>query len=219
MAQLYFVPERSFFAIKGINMPSPKSCVMTYQDFDSDLSTRATDGTMVRDRITTKRKLELQWAPLTPDDVSLIINTVWTPLEYTAISYDRVMMPSSYDEFYALTLSEQNELINRIHTYTGVSVNSNDFYSDNDYRQKTLDRIDDGLALHNAEMNDKVFFEVTFFDPRMKQYTNMKVYRGDINVSDLFAYPIESKNSNSTDLLGRPIRRYYQDLKFSLIEK
>lgn len=214
---MYFTPGRSFFAIRGVPMPTPKECKVTYQDFDSDLSTRATDGTMVRDRITTKRKLELSWNPLTPEDTKMLLSAVWTPLEYSAISYDQVSMPGTYDEYQALGLQSQNDLLNRIYSYTGVRVDPVKFYEDSEYRTETLDKIDDGLAETNAERNDKVFFPVTFKDPRLDQYVTMTVYVGDRNASTLYAY--KDVNGRSRDMEGDKARFYYKDISFNLIEK
>lgn len=217
MAAKYFTPGRTFFAIRGVPMPSPAECNWTYQDFDSDLSTRATDGTMVRDRITTKRKFELSFNPLTEEDAKMLLQATWTPLEYSAVSYDRVMMPSSYDEYYGYSPTMQNELINRINSYTGVTVDPVKFYEDAAYKQDILDRIDDGLAEYNASMNDKIFFPVTIKDPRTGAYENITVYVGDRTGGVLFAYPDEE--GRERDMAGNRARYYYKDIRFSLIEK
>lgn len=217
MAQMYYTPERTFFAIRGVPMPSPKECKMTYQDFDSDLSTRATDGTMVRDRITTKRKFELSFNPLTEDDTAILLQATWTPLEYSSVSYDRVSMPASYDDFYSWDPQTQADLLNRIKNYTGVTVDVVRYYEDSEYRQNTLDRIDDGLSEFNTEANDKIFFPVTIKDPRTKRYETITVYVGDRTLGTLFAYP--DPNGKERDMNGNPCRFYYKDLAFSLIEK
>lgn len=217
MAQMYYYPPRTFFAVKGVPLPSPKECKWTYQDFDSDLSTRATDGTMVRDRITTKRKFEFSFNPLTEEDTKLILSVLNTSLEYVAISYDRVMMPASYDEYSNLSLTQQQDLLNRIKTYTGVNIDPVKFYEDNEYRQDCLDRVDDGLAEHNAEMNDKVFFTLTIKDPATAKYENLTVYVGDRTGGVLFAYP--DPNGTERDMAGNKCRYYYKDMAFSLIEK
>ena len=55
--------------VKGNYIPTPKSLTVDFQDFDGDGSTRSTNGTMVRDRITMKRKLNMEWGPMTPNEM------------------------------------------------------------------------------------------------------------------------------------------------------
>ncbi len=51
-------------------------------DLDSDKSSRNTKGRLYRDRIATKRKLELEWGILTDTECKKILNAV-APQEFT----------------------------------------------------------------------------------------------------------------------------------------
>ena len=69
-------------------MPDPKKGGMTVklQDIDSGSTTRTADGTMTRDRVVgganAKRKLELEWPPLTPAQASQVLQAVGSVFVY-----------------------------------------------------------------------------------------------------------------------------------------
>lgn len=66
------------FKINGTQVPvTPKSLVITSMDIDSEEATKRTaNGTLIRDRITTKRKIEIEWGLLKWSEVSTILNLV-----------------------------------------------------------------------------------------------------------------------------------------------
>lgn len=178
----------TLIAIKGIQMPSPSEMSYILQDFDSDLTTRSTDGTMIRDRITVKRKVECTWRVLSPSEVSLLLRTIYTAdNEYNAVSEDTVTLPADFNDYYNMSATEQQELLDRIRNYTGITVDPSAYYSDETYRSNTQTRVADQLADYNAERNDRIFFPLTFYDPMLAQYTTMTVYVGDRTVPWLWA--------------------------------
>lgn len=61
--------------INGVAIATPKSFQITFQDLDGETNRNA-KGDMVRDRITTKRKIECEWPPLTQTESSLLLNAV-----------------------------------------------------------------------------------------------------------------------------------------------
>ena len=68
--------------INNIAMPDPKVKGMSVrlQDIDSENTTRTASGTMIRDRIVgganAKRKLVLEWPPLSPNDAKKLLQAV-----------------------------------------------------------------------------------------------------------------------------------------------
>lgn len=67
-----------YFAINGATMPLPKDYSWIIQDVDGK-SSRNAAGNMVRDRITTKIKLTIEWGPLSNDQISKILKAVSDP--------------------------------------------------------------------------------------------------------------------------------------------
>lgn len=58
--------------INGLAIKPPKSFQVGIQDIDGDTGRNA-NGDMVRDRITTKRKLDCEWGMLTQDEMSQLL--------------------------------------------------------------------------------------------------------------------------------------------------
>lgn len=67
-----------YLAFNGATMPLPKSYSWTIQDVDGK-STRNAAGNMVRDRITTKIKLSIEWGPLSNKEIAKILQAVSDP--------------------------------------------------------------------------------------------------------------------------------------------
>lgn len=61
--------------LNGVSVKAPKSLKVSIQDIDGQ-STRTAAGTMTRDRITVKRKLECEWGPLSDVEISSILNAI-----------------------------------------------------------------------------------------------------------------------------------------------
>lgn len=57
-------------------MPEPSGMQLTYQDLDSNESGRTADGTMFRDRIDVKRRIDVTWKWLSAKQMSDILKTV-----------------------------------------------------------------------------------------------------------------------------------------------
>lgn len=72
------------YKVNGVAMPTPKSFNVNISDLDGE-SNRNANGDLIRDRIATKRKLEIEYPPLDPSDISLIlkaISPVFISVEY-----------------------------------------------------------------------------------------------------------------------------------------
>ncbi|MGT2802997.1 DUF6711 family protein [Streptococcus henryi] len=61
--------------INGVTVVPPKSFQVGINDVDGETGRNA-NGDMVRDRITTKRKLECEWGTLTQAEISTILKAV-----------------------------------------------------------------------------------------------------------------------------------------------
>lgn len=61
--------------INGVSIPTPKVYEVTINDLDGE-SNRNANGQLMRDRIAVKRKLTLEWPPLTQSQISTILNAV-----------------------------------------------------------------------------------------------------------------------------------------------
>lgn len=61
--------------VNGVVIPTPKSFKVSISDIDGE-SNRNAQGDMCRDRIAVKRKLELEWGPLTQSESSLLLTAV-----------------------------------------------------------------------------------------------------------------------------------------------
>lgn len=62
--------------INGVSMPTPTSFSVTISDISSDDSKRNARGDMLIDRITTKRKIEMEWNFISLEDMSLTLRLV-----------------------------------------------------------------------------------------------------------------------------------------------
>lgn len=208
------IATRSLIAIRGIQMPTPATMKYTVQDFDSDLSTRSTDGTMVRDRITVKRKVECTWLVLTPEEVSLLLRTVYTAdADYLGVAVDSLLLPENYEDFYNMTAAQQQEALSQIRNITGQNVNPTEWYQNDTYKQNMMDRISDGVDEYNAERNDRIFFPLTFLDPQLNAYTTMTVYVGDRTTDSLW-HQLKGNGMNTASHYSM-----YQNIAMNFIEK
>lgn len=72
-----------------VDMPEPYALTVRLQDIDSANSGRSANGTMIRDRVaggsSAKRKLEVEWPPLSPDDIKTVFQAIGG--KFFAVSY------------------------------------------------------------------------------------------------------------------------------------
>lgn len=61
--------------INGVAIATPKTFKVNIYDIDGE-TYRNTRGDLIRDRITTKRKLECEWPPLTMTQISTLLKAV-----------------------------------------------------------------------------------------------------------------------------------------------
>ena len=62
-------------SINGGAIASPKSLEVTISDLDGE-SNRNANGELIRDRIGVKRKIALEWPPLTQSEISALLTSV-----------------------------------------------------------------------------------------------------------------------------------------------
>ena len=61
--------------INGVEITTPKAFEVTVTDLDGETNRNA-NGKMIRDRIAIKRKITLEWGPLSQKQVSTLLNAV-----------------------------------------------------------------------------------------------------------------------------------------------
>lgn len=61
--------------INGVVIATPKAYEATVSDLDGE-SNRNANGELIRDRIAVKRKLNLEWGPLTQVEISTLLSAV-----------------------------------------------------------------------------------------------------------------------------------------------
>lgn len=61
--------------INGVGIATPSNFKVDINDIDGETNRNA-KGDLVRDRIATKRKLELEWPPLSMSEMSVILKSV-----------------------------------------------------------------------------------------------------------------------------------------------
>ena len=62
-------------SINGVKIATPKNYEPTISDLDGE-SNRNANGELIRDRIAVKRKLNLEWPPLTQSEISTLLKAV-----------------------------------------------------------------------------------------------------------------------------------------------
>lgn len=62
-------------SINGVAIATPKTFEATISDLDGE-SNRNADGELIRDRIAVKRKLNLEWGPLTQAETQTLLSAV-----------------------------------------------------------------------------------------------------------------------------------------------
>lgn len=71
----------SSIKINNVTIKQPSKFGFSIMDLDSEESVRVADGTMQRDRITQKRKLSLEFPPMTLTETATVLNAV-NPVEF-----------------------------------------------------------------------------------------------------------------------------------------
>lgn len=62
-------------SINGVQIATPKTYEATVTDLDGE-SNRNANGELIRDRIAVKRKLNLEWGPLTQAEIQTLLSAV-----------------------------------------------------------------------------------------------------------------------------------------------
>ena len=63
------------YKVNGVAMPTPKTFNINISDLDGETNRNA-NGDLIRDRIATKRKIEIEYQPLDSEEVSLILKSI-----------------------------------------------------------------------------------------------------------------------------------------------
>ena len=62
-------------SINGVDIATPKVFEVAVSDLDGE-SNRNANGELIRDRIAVKRKINLEWGPLTQSEIQTLLNAV-----------------------------------------------------------------------------------------------------------------------------------------------
>lgn len=62
-------------SINGVQIATPKGYEATVSDLDGETNRNA-NGELIRDRIAVKRKLNLEWGPLSQSEIQTLLNAV-----------------------------------------------------------------------------------------------------------------------------------------------
>ena len=103
----------SYLKINGVEMPTPLPYTSMISDLDSDKSSRNASARMYRDRIATKRKINLEWGILTQAECTKILNAV-SPVEVTVEFLD------PKEGILTCTMYAGDRTVSRIDTSSGV---------------------------------------------------------------------------------------------------
>lgn len=107
--------------INGVAVKAPKSLQVSIQDIDGETGRNA-NGDMVRDRITTKRKLDLEWGLLTQQECSAILNAV-SPV-FFSVSYPDPILGQTTKTFYVGDRSSPAySMTDRLKPWSGLKFN------------------------------------------------------------------------------------------------
>lgn len=61
--------------INGVDIATPKTFEVAVSDLDGE-SNRNANGELIRDRIAVKRKINIEWGPLTQAEIQTLLNAV-----------------------------------------------------------------------------------------------------------------------------------------------
>ena len=78
------ISSNASLVIDSVTMPMPSTLTIGYQDVDYD-SGRTADGTMQRNRVAQKVKLQIEWPHMKPADVKKVLQAVtpvWMQVTY-----------------------------------------------------------------------------------------------------------------------------------------
>ena len=64
-----------YLSVNGVELKAPKTFSVDIQDIDNE-SGRNAKGDMQRDRVAVKRKLNIEWGPLSDAEISVILKSV-----------------------------------------------------------------------------------------------------------------------------------------------
>lgn len=107
--------------INGVTIVTPKSFQVSIQDIDGETG-RDANGNMVRDRITTKRKLDCEWGLLTQAEMSSLLSSVAS--EFFSISYPDPIIGQTIKTFYVGDRSSPAYSFNeKLKPWSGLKMN------------------------------------------------------------------------------------------------
>lgn len=107
--------------LNGIHVKPPKSFSVSINDVDGETGRNA-NGDMVRDRITTKRKIELEWGMLTQDECSAILNAV-SPVFFDVSYPDPILGQTTKTVYVGDRSAPRYSFVEKFKPWSGLKMN------------------------------------------------------------------------------------------------
>lgn len=107
--------------INGVAIATPKSYEVIVQDLDGETNRNA-NGDLVRDRISVKRKIQLEWPPLTQSEISALLTAV-SDVFFTVTFPDPQLGVITRTMYVGDRTSQAYSCINGIVKWSGLKMN------------------------------------------------------------------------------------------------
>lgn len=107
--------------INGVAIATPKSYEVIVQDLDGETNRNA-NGDLVRDRISVKRKIQLEWPPLTQSEISTLLTAV-SSVFFTVTFPDPQLGVITRTMYVGDRTSQAYSCINGIVKWSGLKMN------------------------------------------------------------------------------------------------
>lgn len=88
----------ALLVINGVNQKTPSKFDVSISDIDGE-TTRNANGLLMRDRIAVKRKIQLEFPPLTQSEISTLLNAV-SGTFFTVTYHDPILGAGTTKTFY-----------------------------------------------------------------------------------------------------------------------
>lgn len=107
--------------INGVAIATPKSYEVIVQDLDGETNRNA-NGDLVRDRIAVKRKIQLEWPPLTQSEIATLLTAV-SSVFFTVTFPDPQLGVITRTMYVGDRTSQAYSCINGIVKWSGLKMN------------------------------------------------------------------------------------------------
>ena len=107
--------------VNGVAIATPKTYEISVSDLDGE-SNRNANGVLIRDRIAIKRKINLEWGPLTQNQISTLLNAV-SSVFFTVTFPDPQLGMASMTMYVGDRTAPAYTYINGVAKWSGLKMN------------------------------------------------------------------------------------------------